>query len=64
MLPEDLEADGVSCMSIIRYPHRRHCILPGINLMVERSCGGEMDENVDDLRGLRAVSRVVGHAAT
>jgi hypothetical protein len=25
----------VSCMSIIRCPHRRHCILPGINLTVE-----------------------------
>jgi hypothetical protein len=36
-----LEADGVSCMSIIRCPHRRHCILPGINLTVEGGCGAE-----------------------
>jgi hypothetical protein len=48
----------VSCMSIIRCPQHRHCILPGINLTVERSCGAEIDENLNVMSRAQLVSEV------
>ncbi len=48
----------MSCMSIIRCPHRRHCTLPGINLTVERSCGDEMDEDLNGMSRTQLVLEV------